>query len=68
MMFGLGPSEIVLIAVIALLLFGPKKLPELMRSLGRSIAEFKRASREVSEQIHRSMMDEEPPSGKEWRG
>ena len=39
-----GTSELLLVAVAALLLFGPRKLPEISRSLGKSLAEFKRAS------------------------
>lgn len=40
----LGTSELLMIAVVALLLFGPRKLPEISRTLGKSLAEFKRAS------------------------
>jgi TatA/E family protein of Tat protein translocase len=40
----LGTSELMIILVVALMVFGPRKLPEMGRSLGRSIAEFKRAS------------------------
>ncbi len=43
----IGMPELVVIFVIALLIFGPRKLPELGRSLGRSINEFKRASNEL---------------------
>jgi sec-independent protein translocase protein TatA len=47
-MFGsLGMPELVVIFVIALIIFGPRKLPELGRSLGRSLNEFKRASNEL---------------------
>jgi sec-independent protein translocase protein TatA len=47
-MFGsIGMPELVVIFVIALIIFGPRKLPELGRSLGRSINEFKRASNEL---------------------
>lgn len=50
-MFGLGVPELIVIFVIALIVFGPKKLPDLGRALGRGIAEFKRASQEVKESI-----------------
>ena len=46
-MFGIGGWEMVLIMVVALLVFGPKRLPELARSLGRGLAEFRRASSDL---------------------
>ena len=54
-MFGsIGMPELIIILVIALIIFGPRKLPELGRSLGRSIGEFKKASHAL-----RSTLDEE---------
>ncbi len=54
-MFGsIGMPELIIIMVIALIIFGPRKLPELGRSLGKSIGEFKKASNEL-----RSTLDEE---------
>lgn len=47
-MFGsLGFQEIIIIFIIALIIFGPRKLPELGRSLGKGLAEFKKASNEL---------------------
>jgi TatA/E family protein of Tat protein translocase len=54
-MFGsIGMPELIIILVIALIIFGPRKLPELGRSLGKSIGEFKKASNEL-----RNTLDEE---------
>jgi sec-independent protein translocase protein TatA len=50
----IGMPELIIIMVIALIIFGPRKLPELGRSIGRSLNEFKRASNEL-----RSTLDEE---------
>ena len=50
-MFGLGMPELIVIFIIALVVFGPKKLPDLGRALGKGIAEFKRATEEVKETI-----------------
>jgi len=51
----MGGSEIVLILVVVLLLFGGKKLPELARGLGKGIREFKDASDGVKREIHRNI-------------
>ncbi len=56
----LGGWEIVLILAVVLILFGAKKLPELAKGLGTGIKEFKKATREVTDEIS-SAMDETPP-------
>lgn len=58
-MFGLGFPEMLLIFVIALIVFGPKKLPELGRSLGRALSEFKKASEEFQESMKAEMKEVE---------
>jgi sec-independent protein translocase protein TatA len=51
-MFGsIGPAELVVIFIIALLVFGPKKLPEIGRTVGKALREFKKASEEIKGRI-----------------
>lgn len=49
-MFGLGSSELIIIAIIVFLLFGAKRLPEVGKGLGQAIKEFKKVKKEVSEE------------------
>jgi sec-independent protein translocase protein TatB len=49
--FGIGATELVIIMVVALLVSGPKRLPELARSLGRGMAEFRRASSDLRQTL-----------------
>ncbi len=58
LLFGLGAPEIVVIVLVVLLLFGGRKIPELMKGIGSGIREFNKAKNEVSEQIREGINDE----------
>ena len=55
----IGFQELIFILIIALLIFGPKKLPELGRSLGKAIGEFKRASNDFKHSIQKELDETE---------
>ena len=57
-MFGIGFQEMLIILVVALIFFGPKRLPDLAKSLGKGIAEFKKASEEVRKGIEDAVKEE----------
>ena len=60
-LFNLGGGEIIIILALILVLFGAKKLPELAKGLGQGIKEFKKATREVTDEVSRAMEEPEPP-------
>jgi sec-independent protein translocase protein TatA len=66
-MGNLGMPELIMIMVLALLLFGPKKLPEIGKTVGKALGEFKRASNDLKRTIEDEMNQVkegiEPPSG-----
>src|SRR3979411_1517360 len=59
MLGSIGMPELIVIFLIALVIFGPRKLPELGKSLGKSIAEFKRASNELKSTLEEEIRMEE---------
>jgi len=64
-MFGLGAQELLLILLIILLLFGAKKIPEIARGLGKSVAEFKKGTRKLEDEIKREDTEKRQPPEKE---
>jgi len=62
--FGLGTTEMVVILAVVLIFFGPRKLPELAKGLGKGLREFRKASDEVGQAIHEASVEEiEAPQG-----
>lgn len=67
MLGSLGFTELMFILVLALLIFGPKKLPEIGRTLGRGISEFRKASTELKRSFHTELALEENPVPPSYR-
>ncbi|NLM91651.1 MAG: hypothetical protein GX168_01770 [Bacteroidales bacterium] len=63
-MFGISGGEILIILLAVLVLFGPKKIPEIARMLGRGINEVKKVQREINTEIHRYSADMEQEARK----
>lgn len=60
-MFGLGPSELIIIAVIILILFGAKRLPEIGKGLGGAVREFKNVKKELADPDSGKAEESKPP-------
>ncbi len=60
--FGLGGGELIIVLGAVLILFGAKKIPEFAKGLGQGMKEFKKASREVQDELENAMNSEPPPS------
>jgi sec-independent protein translocase protein TatB len=56
--FGMGPMEVLLIVILALIVFGPAKLPEIMGQVGRAIGDFRRATSDLSEEFNKTIQAE----------
>lgn len=61
-MFGIGMPELLLILGLALIVLGPKKLPELAKALGKGLAEFRRATDELKEEFRQMEREVDEPS------
>lgn len=60
-MFNIGPMELIVILLLALIVFGPKRLPEIGRTVGKGLREFQKASRDIRGEIE-DALEEEPAS------
>lgn len=60
-MFNLGAPEMLLLGILALVLFGPRRLPELGKALGEGLAAFRESSRQLSHEFKRQLEDETRP-------
>lgn len=67
-MFGIGMQELIIIAIIALIIVGPKKLPDLAKSLGKGFSEFKKATEGVTEDLKDALKEDEKPKNDDgWK-
>jgi Tat protein translocase TatB subunit len=60
-MFNIGIPELIVIVIVALLVVGPKKLPDLARSVGKAIGELRRATEDVTETLKETLKEDEKP-------
>jgi Tat protein translocase TatB subunit len=57
-MFGIGMQELILIAIIALIVVGPKKLPDLAKTLGKGFSEFKKATEGITDELKETLKED----------
>lgn len=60
-MFNIGFQELIIIAIIALLIVGPKKLPDLAKSLGKGFSELRRAADDITDDVKNTFKEDEKP-------
>lgn len=66
-MFGIGFQELIIIAIIALLIVGPKKLPDLAKTLGKGFSEFRKATDGITDDIKQTMQSDDKPKDDGWK-
>ena len=66
-MFGIGMQELLVIAVIALIVVGPDKLPDLAKSLGRIFNEFKKATEGITDDLKETLKEDKKIDDEEWK-
>jgi sec-independent protein translocase protein TatA len=60
--FNIGPAEIIVILLIALIVFGPKRLPEIGKTVGKGLREFRKATQDIKDEFTQTMDDEDEPA------
>lgn len=66
-MFGIGFQELLIIAVIALLIVGPKKLPDLAKTLGKGFNEFRKATDGITDDLKQTMQHDDKEKDDAWK-
>jgi len=67
-LFNIGPTELIVILLIALIVFGPKRLPEVGRTVGKSLREFRKASQDLRDELNLNLDDEDLPADRPGPG
>jgi Tat protein translocase TatB subunit len=68
-MFGIGTQELIVIFLVAFIFLGPKKLPEIAKSLGKAVRDFRKASSDLKEEIEKEVEDtKEEETNKDLKG
>jgi Tat protein translocase TatB subunit len=66
-MFGIGMQELIIIAIIALIVVGPKKLPDLAKTLGKGFSEFKKATEGITDDLKETLKEDKKPDDDAWK-